>query len=144
MTADFAAQIAIGLSEGRALAESLMTATCRVLRKTGPSEQDETSGAEVAVYEVLFESKCKIQLTDSVLDGVDAGGRQVVVYRVRIDLPVSSPQVAQYDVAEILTNPADTRVVGLTYLIQAPMNKTYATATRLQAESARIPMVVSE
>ncbi|VXC08580.1 DUF6093 family protein [Aeromicrobium sp. 9AM] len=132
MTADFAAQVAIGLSEGRALAESLMTASITVRYKTSRMTQDPVTGKEVPVMAVRFTSPAKFQTTGSLATSdVDSGGRRVAVDQLQIHYPVSKPQVEQDDEITCDTNPNDPRLEGRVFLVGDPMNKTYATATRL-------------
>lgn len=132
MTADFAAIITQTVVEGRALAESLMTSTITVRYKTGRTAQNESTGAEVPVMAVRFESPAKFQSTGVLASSrVDAGGRDVVLDQMQIHYPVSMPQVEQDDEITCDSNPSDPRLVGRVFVVGDPMNKTYATATRL-------------
>lgn len=134
MTADFWSAVEQVTFEGRALAESLMTATVRVSYKTGQTSQNESSGKQEPVYATRFESPAKFQSTTLATSDVDVAGRREVIDQLQIHLPVSTAQVHQDDVIECLTNPSDPRLVGRKFLAGAPMNKTYATATRLNVK----------
>jgi hypothetical protein len=133
----FASQVLVGLTEGRLLAESLMQDTCSVSTWTGRTVQNETTGAEDKVYAVDFTSPCKVQqrAADQVASP-EVGGRRVAVDEVEIHLPVSAPQVSEGQVIEITAVGAgsDARLVGRKFVVAAPMNKTHATATRLQVK----------
>jgi hypothetical protein len=132
MTADFAAIITQTVAEGRALAESLMTATITVRHKTGRTTQDEATGAEVPVMAVRFVSPAKFQSTGVLASSrVESGGREVVVDQMQVHYPVSKPQVEQDDEITCDTNPLDPRLEGRVFAVGDPMNKTYSTATRL-------------
>lgn len=131
---DFASQVDLGLAEGRALAESLMTDTCDVKTDTGTTVQNESTGKEETVYTVDFTSPCKVQQQRGRdTSEPDVGGRRDAIDEVEIHLPASAPQVAQGQVIEITTS-RDSRLVGRQFIISAPMNKTYATATRLSVK----------
>lgn len=130
---DFAAHVALGLTEGRALAESLMTDTCTVSTKTSESVQNETTGRKEDVFTLDFTSVCKVQQTTRETSMPDVGGRRDAIDQAEIHLPVSAPQVTQGQVIEI-TDSADARMVGRKFLVGSPMNKTYATATRLSVK----------
>lgn len=132
MTAEFAAQVAQTVTEGRALAESLMTATITVRYKTGRLAQNESNGKEEPVMAVRFTSPAKFQSTGTLASTrAESGGRDVVVDQLQVHYPVSKPQVEQDDEITCDANPSDPRLVGRVFMVGDPMNKTYATATRL-------------
>lgn len=134
--ATFAAIVTQTVVEGRQLAESLMTDTFAVKYKTGATTQDEATGAEVPVYATEFTSPCKFQSNTLSTDEVESGGRRVVVDQLQIHYPVGKPQVRQ-DAVIVCTAvgpKSDPRLVGRDFVVGAPMNKTYATATRLNVK----------
>jgi hypothetical protein len=123
------------LDEFRAEAESLMTATITVRYKTGRMAQDETTGAEVPVLAVRFTSPAKFQTVASLAtDDVDSGGQSIAIDRLQVHYPVTQPQVEQDDEITCDTNPTDPRLEGRIFVVGDPMNKTYATATRLNVK----------
>lgn len=134
MTVDFAQLIGQATLEGRALAESLMTATVRVEHATGRTAQSESNGKQSPVYATRFESVAKFQTNSLATSDLESGGRREVVESLQIHLPVTAPQVHADDVIVCLTNPTDPRMVGRRFIVGAPMNKTYSTATRLNVK----------
>jgi hypothetical protein len=133
----FASQVAVGLTEGRQLAEALMTDTCTVSTWTGRSVQNETTGAQSKVYAVDFTSKCKVQRrSQNQTSEPEVGGRRLAVDEVEIHLPVSAEQVVEGQVIEVTAVGAgsDARLVGRKFVVSSPMNKTHATATRLSVK----------
>ena len=110
-----------------------MTDTCTVSTKTGQTAQNESTGRKEDVYTLDFTSPCKVQQTTRETSMPDVGGRRDAIDQVEIHLPVSSPQVTQGQVIEI-TASSDARLVGRKFLVASPMNKTYATATRLSVK----------
>lgn|GEM_PF-4771470 len=131
---DFGTTVVAFVPEARELAESLMTATVRVEYATGRTAQSESTGKQVPVYATRFESVAKFQTNSLATGDVESGGRREVTETLQVHLPVSSPQVLTDDVVVCLTNPTDPRLVGRRFVVGAPTNKTYATATRLNVK----------
>lgn len=134
----FAADVTLGLTEGRALAESLMQDTCIVEFKTGRTAQNESTGKEEAVYEARFISRCKIQdkgLTDS---DREVGGRREVDATAQVHLPWDAPEVFTDDRIRITAIGPQTKpaVLGKTYIVGSSAEKSMATATRLNVREA--------
>jgi hypothetical protein len=122
------------VARGRLAAERLMIDTCSVSYPTGATVWNEASGRDVPVYAVDFESPCQFQSTALVTEDADVGARREVVDKVTLKLPVTAPQVRTDALVECLTVGliSDPRLVGRKFLVGAPFNKTYATATRLE------------
>lgn len=131
----FLTQTQAALTEGRALAESLMTDTATVRYKTSQTVQN-ARGQEEAVYAVRFTSKCKLQSNNRQATDPDVGGRRDPIDALEIHLPVSAGQVYEGDVVEITAvgSLSDVRSLGRKFVVASPMNKTYATATRLSVK----------
>lgn len=113
------------LASGRAAAERLMTDTCTVGRP-GDVTDDVTGEAQTVV---VYEGRCKVQTYEGYEQNPTAGGAVLTVQRYRVDLPVSFRPEAG-DVVTIVASQTDPRLVGKTYRVTAPFNKTYATASR--------------
>jgi hypothetical protein len=136
--AEFAATIAQTTTEARQLAESLMTDTCVVRYQTGRTAINTTTNVEAPVMATRFTSACRVRQIVTTNADEEVGGRREALQETRIDLPVSSPQVFTDDEIEITAVGAvsDPRLVGRTFIVGAPMNQTYSTATRLRVEEA--------
>lgn len=125
------------VARGRVAAEGTMTDTCTVSTWTGRSAQNETTGAQDKVYALAFTSKCKVQQRGiNQVSSPEVGGRRVAVDELEIHLPVSAEQVVEGQVIEITAvgSLSDVRLLGRKFVVAAPMNKTNATATRLQVK----------
>lgn len=111
-----------------------MVDTCTVSTWTGRTAQDEETGDEDKVYDLDFTSKCRFQLMSQEPQTPSVGGRRDAIDEIVLHLPVSSEQVTQGQVVECTAVGAgsDPRLVGRKWVVSVPMNKTYATATRLR------------
>ena len=138
MTADFALGVQSAVIEGRQLAESLMVDTCTVRYKTGRSAINETTNKEAPVYATRFTSACRVREVRTVTPDSTVGGRREARDETRVDLPVSAPQVFTDDqvVIDAVGPSSDPRLVGRVFVVNAPMNQTFSTATRLTVTEA--------
>lgn len=129
---DFATQVAIGLSEGRALAESLMTATIQWRSKTGATTTDPATDGDIDVWQDEFESPCKVQDTEPQAIESEVGARTVITIRQRVDMPVSSPLVEPGWVGEIIAaaSPLDAHLIGMKFESIAYQVASFKTAHR--------------
>lgn len=113
-----------------------MVDTCVVYDKTTRAAQNETTGKEEQQYAAAFTSKCKFQANSQSQEPQtpSVGGRRDAIDETVLHLPVSSEQVEQGQVVECTAVGAgsDPRLVGRRWLVAVPMNKTFATATRLR------------
>lgn len=137
MSVDFASQVALGLAEGRALAESLMTDTCRITkpgdgpRVYDPETMQYTDPARVTVYE----GKCRVQIRGERSSGAEqeAGGRMVGTQQPELQLPVDGTEdVAPDHIVEMLTAVHDSSLVGRKFTIDGRHEKSQATMRRLR------------
>lgn len=87
---DFATQVAIGLAEGRALAESRMLTTCEIQFDTGSTDIDPATDSEVKVYETAFATKCRIKALARQINEAEAGGRTSAEVTRELHIPVAS------------------------------------------------------
>lgn len=112
-----------------------MTDTCRVKYQSGRGAQDESTGKKPPVYTTRFDSVCKFQASySSATSQPDVGGRRDPIDQIEVHLPASAAQVHEGDVIECLTSATDPRLVGRLFVVGSPMNKSYATATRLSVK----------
>lgn len=104
---------------------------------TGEREQDPETGDEVPVRAVRFTSKGRLQ-SRSVASELVAGGADIDVTKLELQLPYDCTQPHADDIAECLKvgRDSDSRMLGMKVRIIAPVNKTFATATRLAVEGA--------
>lgn len=116
---------ASALRSGRAAAERLMQDTCTVERP-GDITNDVTGEAELVE---VYVGRCKVQTYEGYEQNPKAGGATLTVQRYRVDLP-ASVLVRPGDLVTITAAVADPHLVGKTYRVTAPFNKSYATASR--------------
>lgn len=120
---------------GREKAEALMTATCRITRK-GPTQvlNESTGQYEFELIEV-YSGKCKLKQADTQVAGAEAAGQLLIKQDSILSLPVEGTAgVREDDIAELLTNPLDTELVGARYRVKGGHGQSYATARRLPVE----------
>lgn len=134
---DFATQVAIGLSEGRALAESLMTDTCTITRAgTGKGAWNESTGQyDTPARSMVYTGKCRIQIKSIVASSSesDAGERASIAQEFELQLPIAGTDtVAIHDVAEVTAAAHDDSLVGRKFTVTARHEKSQATARRLR------------
>lgn len=120
------------LAQFRELAESLMTATIVVRRKTGATTTNPATDSDVPVWADVFTSACKVQDTEPLPVESEVGARTVVTVRQRVDLPVGSPMVKPGDVGEITTaaDPMDAHLVGMKFEFISASAASFKTAHR--------------
>lgn len=125
------------LARGRAAAEALFDATCKITRLSADRGAMDPVTLKYAAQtgETIYEGACKLQDASDRPAGdapQDAGQRAQRTGTTRLDLPVlASGEVAVNDVVKILANDPDPSVVGRVYTVAGRHDKTHATARRL-------------
>lgn len=131
------------IAEGRAWAETMMLDTCDVKRRTAPGlgTQDPDTGTQLPNEPVAFTSKCKVQQASRLgllgqIGRSDSGGREALVVRMTVHLPIGGPAVESGDIIEITAvGPAtDAEILGKRYRIVSPTHKSLATSLRYEIE----------
>lgn len=123
------------LEAGRQLAESLMTDTCVIRRKSGRAT-DPTTGVVGDVWTPVWGGPCKLQERETQARNAQAGERVVVVARPELHVPVDSPLVQVDDVAEV-TGSLDPENVGRRVRIASLPVGSQKTARRYPVEEAQ-------
>lgn len=121
------------LSDGRAMAESLMVDTCRIERRSG-STAGTRPGETVATYTLVYEGRCRFQLAGLATRQVSAGQQTVTVGRVELQLPVTVIDVDEDDRVTSLTS-VDPALPGRKFRVQDAPAKTHATKRVLGLET---------
>lgn len=142
MTDFFAQDVAAGLSEMRALSESLMVDACRIERRV----VDE-SGQPVYVpgpdrhltesWELVYEGRCKVRASSQQTSSAEAGEVVAQVSHTILDLPVSdaaSGRVRAGDRATITACRFDPANVGRVLTVKRDVPRTYPVERRLACE----------
>lgn len=88
--------IAAALPELQAEAESLMTATCRIERRTG-SQFDPVQNTDTATYSTVYEGVCRVRADTSGAAEVLAGEQQVTAQAYRCLVPINAPEIRPHD-----------------------------------------------
>lgn len=129
------------VTEGRAWAESLMLDTCEISRRSALGTQDPDTGTQLPIEPLVFTSKCKIQQASRLgllgqVGREEAGGREALVVRMTVHLPIGGPAVQPGDIVEITAvGPSgDAELVGKRYRIVTPTHKSHATSLRYETE----------
>lgn len=126
-------------SAGRRAAESLMLDAGKALRPTGSEEYDPDAdggqGANVPMFDDLFESKCKVQTRALVAQEVEVGGRTSTSVRTELHLPADTAPLTVGDVWEItVAHPVSLAIVGQRLRVTAPTAGSLKTARRYVVE----------
>jgi len=124
------------LTLGRQLAESLMTDTVRIFRRTMTGGVD-ANGEPVFTDTTIFQGACRLVLRSSVVRDVDAQSQLLAVQGPRLDVPVAGTGLVKNgDRFEILTSATDAELVGLSGVVSGMFPQSYSTARRLPVEVA--------
>jgi hypothetical protein len=122
------------LDAGRSLAQALMADSVelrapniRVLNET-TGQYEETPGA------LKYSGAGKVQTTDTIGQGREAGDREIAVTRFEVHLPMSAAQAAVDDVITVTVSVLDPQLVGKRFRVASLVHKTYMTARRLAVE----------
>ncbi len=126
------------LAEGRRAAEALMADLCDVSYRTGETAQNEETGREEPVWAFRLTSRCKVQARSVALTETDTAGRQLVMTRFEVHLPVGVGEVNPDDRITIVEiGPAsDPQLLDRVFSVRGHIPKSYPTAVRLEVEEA--------
>lgn len=129
----FASDVAAGLSEFRVLAESRMTDSVRVFRRTfGPVGDD---GNPTVTDTDIYVGPCRLVLRSSVVRDVDAQSQLLGVQQPELHLPVvGSIDVKNADRFVMTGSVGDPALVGLTGVVSGMFPHSGSTARRLPVE----------
>lgn len=118
------------LQAGRDAAENLMRTTVRVTRQTGEVTYDGLKPVRGDL--LIYEGKGKIQSYEGYEQERTSAGANVVVVRVRLDIPVGVAVIEPGDHVEVLACLDDPQLVGERFRVSAlAPYKSMATAYRV-------------
>ena len=122
------------LSMGRGVAESLMTDTVRIFRRTLGSIGED--GNPTVTDTDVWEGPCRLVLrAGSSVRDVDAQSQLLAVQSPRLDVPIAGTGgVKNGDLFEITASDTDSSLVGLSGVVAGMFPQSYATARRLPVE----------
>lgn len=128
--------IAGEIRAGRRLAERLMIDTLRVTRaSTEPPIRDPATGTTTSPPpDLIYEGKGKIQTYEANEAGISAGGKLFTVQRYKAHLPVGVGPFQVDDLVTVAKARLDPHLAGNKFTMVGPMNKTAATAQRIQVD----------
>lgn len=116
---------------GRRAAERLMTDQCVVRRPTGETATDPDTFEVHPVYEVVYESRVKVQSYEGYERAAESAGASVTVQRSSVHFPVGAFRTRPGDVVTI-TAATDAFLVGRSFrVVQEAPYKSLATAYRV-------------
>lgn len=116
----------------RSRATAVMEYTCRITRTGVPEGYDEDTliYTPAGVAEVVYEGPCRIWEVANAASVV-VGETDVYMMNTNLSIPWDTPEIVKrYDVAEILTAPQDSQMVGKRYEIQSVAKAGELRATR--------------
>ncbi|GAA1164163.1 hypothetical protein F4556_002363 [Kitasatospora gansuensis] len=123
------------LAAGRAMAETRMRETVRLLRP-GADVYDPGTGQTTTSSTELHSGQARVKPVEAIGEAVQAGDREVSLRRYEIALPwatVPAQPVQPGDLVEVLTSP-DPRMAGLVLHVTGTQYSAAATAWRLSGE----------
>lgn len=110
----------------------------KALRPTGTTYDptaDNGNGADVATFDDLFATKCKVQTRNLVARDAEVGGRTSTSVRMELHLPADSPALQVDDLWEFTAaHPMSLTRVGQQVRIVGPVGGTLKTAARYEVE----------
>lgn len=109
---------------GRQAAERLMIDQCEIVRIVHTVDED---GLDTTREEIVYQGRCKVQSVTVHESDLVSAGVPLVVYRLRVDVPVCTGPFAVGDLVQVEGRSRRLRVVGL-------LEKTFQTAQRLPVE----------
>ena len=116
--------IQTALARGRVMAESLMTDTCRIRRKTGET----TSGGVITpTYATVYTGPCRVQARRIAPRGREVGEAYVVVERTELQLPVAVTGLLDGDVVDQIVSGTDGDLAARVYTLRGITAKTHDT-----------------
>lgn len=126
--------VAAFLPEARRQAESLMTDTVRVFRRTVGNDFDPVTGEPVHTDSTVYEGPGRLVMRQVAVRDVDAASQLLSVLNPRLDVPVAGTGGIRSDDRFEVTASADAGLVGVSGRVAAGFFQTHATARRLPVE----------
>lgn len=118
---------------GRAAALELMTDEVEI---RGPSTlgswNPDTGKKTVIPGPLRYAGACKVQSFEGYAAAANSGQHMYTTQQFRIDIPIGAGPVSSEDVAVITASKLNPQLVGVRATINGPLNKSGATAQRLQ------------
>lgn len=106
----------IGLSWGRTLAESRMTETVIIRRRSGTTEDSETL-TETPVFETLYEGPARVKFSQNQPDEKSQASQLPVVSQPEVHLPVSASIVPSGAEITVTASSVDSLIVGRVFTV---------------------------
>lgn len=121
------------IARGRAAAEALMTDEVEIRGPDTVGPIDPDTGKKTRVPGALrYAGKCKVQSFEGYAAAANSGGHMYTTQQHRIDIPVGAGPVFSEDIATITASALNAQLVGARSTINGQLNKSAATAQRLQ------------
>jgi len=121
------------VEEGRAFAESIMTDTVVVSRRSSTPVTDPETHQVTYPTEIIYEGRGRVQSRD--IEGQDYtdAGAPVMVMAFQAQLPVTVP-LQKDDLIEVVASESDPLMVGRVFRVDSVQRKTHATKTEANVE----------
>lgn len=119
--------------KGRLAAESLMSDTLRITRKSSAPVTDPVTGKVTYPSVTIYEGRGRIQSTGLQGREVTTGGADFDISTFTVQVPFDV-DLHNDDEAEMVASRMDARMVGRTFRIDTVPRKTHATMMRAGAE----------
>ena len=121
------------LIRGRRMAESRMTDTCAVSRRSSSTTTDETTG-ELPGPSTVYSGVCRVKHSTGGARDVDAGSQLLAVGQLELHVPVGAAAFAPDDVVTVTASLTRADQVGRVFRVVAPFDGSQSTALRYRIE----------
>lgn len=127
------------LMEGRRMAESIMTDTCRIERTVASGALDPDTCLPATRPETVWQGKCRIQTSGGIASATSMQGQSspaspTPTWSLYLQLPITATGLQSGDSA-VITASLDPDLVGRRYrLVNQQSEKSHATARRWNVE----------
>ena len=115
---------------GRSMAESLMSDSCIIQRKSATSVNEETLEVSQTVT-TIYEGICRLTMQSTSVRDAESGSRVLLEQGARLDVPISgTSQIEPDDIVTFTQSEFDSSLVNRKFRISGVNHQSQATARR--------------
>jgi hypothetical protein len=121
--------IEAAIARGRAAAEALMVDACTIQRPG--TETTSATGVVTPSLTSIYAGKCRLQVRQQTGAGQNIGEAYVIVERLELQLPMTTPALMEGDVVTMTASTLDPLLPGKKYTVRDTLAKTHLTSRRV-------------
>lgn len=121
--------IEAAIARGRAAAEALMVDACTIQRPG--TEATSATGVVTPSLTSIYTGKCRLQVRQQTGAGQNIGEAYVIVERLELQLPMTTPALLEGDVVTMTASALDPLLPGKKYTVRDTLAKTHLTSRRV-------------